>query len=176
LFGGGRFGTAAVWRTVAVVRLFAFALPAYCAVHLFVRAHYAARRGWTVVFCAASALALNILASLCLVWRFGERGIALGTVVSAWVNAALLFLRLSETERGEVVSGLVGGWRRFLGAAAAVALALLCAGDGWSGLARTVAAGLAGYIAFTGREILMEIKRNTSKADKKEQIESGVAL
>ena len=176
LFGGGRFGAAAVWRTVGVVRLFAFALPAYCAVHLFARAHYAARRGWTVVFSTASALALNILVSLCLVWRFGEHGIALGTVVSSWVNTLLLFLRLSETERGEVVSGLVGGWRRFLGAAAAVVLALLCAGDGWSGLARTVAAGLAGYFALTGREILTQIKRGTAEANKKEQIESSVTL
>ncbi|RKY12382.1 MAG: hypothetical protein DRP82_06695, partial [Planctomycetota bacterium] len=88
----------------------------------------------------------------------------------------LLFLRLSETERGEVVSGLVGGWRRFLGAAAAVVLALLCAGDGWSGLARTVAAGLAGYFALTGREILTQIKRGTAEANKKEQIESSVTL
>jgi len=176
LFGGGKFGVVAVWRTVWVARIFAFALPAYCVVHLLVRAHYAARRGWTVVFTTASALALNILVSLCLVWRFGERGIALGTVVSAWVNAVLLFLRLSRVERDEVLRGLMGGWRGFVGASAAVVLALLCGGDGWGGVLGAVGAGVAGYMVFAGREFLTEIRHKDKEADQKEQIESGVAL
>jgi len=150
LFGGGRFDTTATERTAAIVSILALALPAYCLIHLMMRVHYSAHRGWRVVTSAGAALMLNLALSLLLVVRWGEQGVAAGTVVAAWFNAALLMLTLQRDERREIFEGLKAGRRGFAGAAAATALAALCIGEGFWGLLAGVAAGLSGYFGVAG--------------------------
>lgn len=150
LFGGGRFDVASVARTSGVVRLFSLALPAYCAVHLLMRTHYASRRGRVVVIAAAGGFSLNLLTSLLLVVRWGELGVVAGTVLAAWLNGVLLFMRLPYRERREFLYGIGKGWRGFVGASLSVVMAGLCLRPNVTGLVSAVGAGVVCYFGVVG--------------------------
>ncbi|TNE59360.1 MAG: murein biosynthesis integral membrane protein MurJ [Alphaproteobacteria bacterium] len=98
LFERGAFDTAATEATAAALRLFALGLPAFVLIKVFSPAFFAREDTKTPMRYAAVGVAVNIGVSLALFWQIGFLAIALATTLSGWVNAGLLWRRLSALE------------------------------------------------------------------------------
>ncbi len=157
LFGRGAFGEGDIAATASALAAYAAGLPAYVLVKVFTPGYFARGDTRSPVEIAVLCVVLNIALNLALIGPFGHVGIALATVASAWVNAALLGWRLSRrgqfvpdrrlmrfVSRLGVASVAMGGvvWA---GEIMVFADLLAARGLRWVGLAGLIALGVAAF-------------------------------
>jgi putative peptidoglycan lipid II flippase len=107
LFQRGAFDTQAVQQASAVLTAYALGLPAIVLIRSAVASFYAREDTRTPLFASLAAVAVNIAAKLVLTGPYGVVGLALGTVVGAWVNLGLLVL-LAYRRDWTAPSGMLG--------------------------------------------------------------------
>jgi putative peptidoglycan lipid II flippase len=117
LFQRGAFGAEAVRQASAVLTAYALGLPAIVLIRSAVASFYAREDTTTPLFASLTAVGVNIAAKLVLTAPYGVVGLALGTVIGAWVNFGLL-----------VVLAYRRGWTAPSGMLARTALAIAAAG------------------------------------------------
>ncbi|WP_156254321.1 murein biosynthesis integral membrane protein MurJ [Sandarakinorhabdus oryzae] len=180
LFQHGQFTAADTDATAAALAGFALGLPAYVLIKILTPGFHARSDTSTPVRVALAAMLVNLVANLALVWPLGHVGIALGTAISAWVNAGALWWLL--VQRGQfaldararrllprlllatlaMVAVLVAGMPLVAPlahnglATRAIAVALLIGG---AGLAYLGAARLLGL--FTLKGLVAQVKRKS---------------
>jgi putative peptidoglycan lipid II flippase len=178
LFQHGEFTAADSLATAAALSGFALGLPAYVLIKVLTPGFHARSDTTTPVRVAIAAMLVNLVANLALVWPLGHVGIALGTAISAWVNALALWWLLrkrghfSLDDRARrllprlvlatlgMVAVLFGAMPLLAPLAArgfameAVALALLIGGGGLAYLAGARLLGL-----FTVKGLVAQVKR-----------------
>lgn len=178
LFGRGAFGAADIAATAAALAAYATGLPAYVLIKVLAPGFFARGDTRSPVEIAALCVVLNIGLNLALIRPFEHVGIALATVVSAWVNAALLGWRLSR--RGQfvpdrrlvrfvsrlVLASVAMGAVVWFGETVLFADLLAARGLRWVGLAGLIALGVAVFALATvvlrvadPREVLVQIRR-----------------
>ena len=91
LFQHGQFSAADTAATAAALSAFALGLPAYVLIKVLTPGFHARSDTSTPVRVALGAMLVNLVANLALVWPLGHVGIALGTAISAWMNAGVLW-------------------------------------------------------------------------------------
>lgn len=94
LFERGAFRSAEVDATARALSAYALGLPAYVLIKVLVPCFYAREDTRTPVRIAVLCVVVNTLAALALMQVLAHVGIALATVISAWLNAGLLALTL----------------------------------------------------------------------------------
>ena len=95
IFQGGRFDLADAAVTGDVLAALVLGLPAYVLVKVLVPNFYARADTRTPVVAAFIALAVFVVASLALLDRLGVVGVALASVIGAWINVAFLLAVLA---------------------------------------------------------------------------------
>jgi putative peptidoglycan lipid II flippase len=165
LFERGAFDAAASRATALTLVAYAVGLPAYVLVKVLAPGFFAREDTRTPVKLAAVAVAVNIAVALALVWPLSYVGIALGTAISAWVNAVMLGWTLRR--RGQLAFD--GRLRRRLPriALATLAMTALLAAGVWGlppalaslgGASRAVGLAiltLAGALVFAGAALAL---------------------
>jgi len=91
LFEHGQFSATDSAATAAALAAFALGLPAYVLIKVLTPGFHARSDTRTPVRVALAAMLINLVANLVLVWPLGHVGIAVGTAVSAWMNAFTLW-------------------------------------------------------------------------------------
>jgi len=94
LFVRGAFTMADAEASARALSAFGLGLPAYLMVRILAPAFFAREDTATPVRVSFVGVAVNVTASLILMWPLGHVGIALGNVAAAWTNAGLLILIL----------------------------------------------------------------------------------
>jgi putative peptidoglycan lipid II flippase len=89
IFEHGRFTTADTLATAAALELYAIGLVGYSIVRIISPTFYALQRSRIPVMVSAGSVAVNIALNLVLVQIMGYRGLALGTSITALVNASM---------------------------------------------------------------------------------------
>jgi putative peptidoglycan lipid II flippase len=150
----GAFTAFDTMGSAAVLAAFAPGVPAYIFIKVLTPGFYARQDTKTPVRIAFTAMLVNLIGNLALIWPLGAVGIALSTAISAWVNVLLLYwvlhkhdhLRMDERFRAKAVRIILAGgamgtalwglnilldpymaagfWERI------IALGLLCGGGG----------------------------------------------
>lgn len=90
LFERGAFGAADTLATATALNAFAVGLPAFVLIKVFQPGFFAREDTLTPTIFAAISVATNIAISLALFPHLAQLGIAIGTSVSAWLNALML--------------------------------------------------------------------------------------
>ena len=101
LFRRGAFTAEDAAATAAVLRAYAFGLPAFVLVRALVPGFYAREDTATPVRIAVAAVAANVAIKVALMAPLGPVGLAIGTSIGAWVNCGLLAFVLHR--RGHLV-------------------------------------------------------------------------
>ncbi|MGE3191025.1 MAG: murein biosynthesis integral membrane protein MurJ, partial [Vicinamibacterales bacterium] len=101
IFQHGSFGAEDTAATAAALRYYALGLVGYSIVRIVTPTFYALHRSRIPVAASAMSVVLNIVLNVTLVRVMGYRGLALGTSLTALVNAAVQ-LTLLRTELGGV--------------------------------------------------------------------------
>ena len=96
LFEHGQFRAADSAATAAALAGFALGLPAYVLIKVLTPGFHARSDTQTPVRVALASMLVNLVANLLLVWPLGHVGIAVGTAISAWMNAATLWWLLQR--------------------------------------------------------------------------------
>ena len=94
LFERGAFTPDDTLYTSSVLGYFALGLPAYVMIKILIVCFFAREDTKTPLYISITSVITNIILSLLLISSMREMGIALATAISAWVNAALLFIIL----------------------------------------------------------------------------------
>jgi putative peptidoglycan lipid II flippase len=145
IFERGAFTAADTRATAAALMFYAPGLVGYSAVKLASPAFYALRDSRTPVLVSVGSVAMNVVLNLTLVHVLGYRGLALGTALSALLNASVLLILLHRR-----IGGLDGGRvaltaTKILAASAVMALAVVKGLDtleaSWSGQDLTARVG-----------------------------------
>ena len=90
LFEHGQFTASDTRATAAALSAFALGLPAYVLIKVLTPGFHARGDTQTPVRVALAAMLVNLVGNLILIWPLGHVGIAVGTAISAWSNAAVL--------------------------------------------------------------------------------------
>ncbi len=109
LFARGAFGTIQAEATAAALSVYALGLPAYILVKALAPGFFAREDTATPVKISVFCLVVNLVLNLLLMGPFLHVGIAAATVVSAWINAGLLFYMLHRRGHLEIDARLK--WR-----------------------------------------------------------------
>ena len=156
LFERGHFQPADTAATAAVVRLYAVGLVGFSAVRIASPTFYAIGESRIPAIVSASAIVVNVLASIALLRLIGFQGLALGTSIAAIVNAAALLWmlrrRLGGIEGGRLLTIFVKvTLSAALMALAAIAIQLamnrVTPGPGLASQAIRLVASIAGSLA-----------------------------
>lgn len=91
LFERGAFGPEDTRQTAAALVAFGFGLPAFVFVKVFSPGFFAREDTRTPMWVGAATVAINIALSIALFPLLGHVAVAVGTSVSGWVNALVLF-------------------------------------------------------------------------------------
>lgn len=181
LFQRGAFGPDQAAATAGALAAFALGLPAYVLVKALSPGFYAREDTKTPVKVATVCMVLNVAFNLVLMWPFKHVGIAIGTVLSAWINAGALAYLLRKRGHLVVDERLRTRLGRTLAASLGMGLAIwgamvplapwLAAGEAKRAvaLAVLVAAGMAvfaGLAHATGAAQLADLKTLARGRDK----------
>ena len=134
IFQGGRFSLEQAELTGQVLGMLVLGLPAYVLVKVLVPNFYARSDTRTPVYAAFISLAVFVAMNFVLIADYGVVGVALASVVGAWINVAYLYIVLVRRGYYTIPLKLVGRIARQLVAAAAMGAALWFARDlltGW---------------------------------------------
>ena len=121
----GRFLPGDTYATATALSAFALGLPAYVLIKVLTPGFHARQDTATPVRIAVASMIVNLVANLILIWPLGHVGIALGTALAAWVNAAALFVVLVRRDQFTADARLRRAVLRLLIAAAAMVGVLL---------------------------------------------------
>ena len=91
LYGHGKFSQNSVESTSNVLKIFSLGLPAYVISKIFASVLFAQKDSRTPVIAAIIAVIVNIVLNFVMIWKFGVNGIAIGTAVSGFVNAYVMY-------------------------------------------------------------------------------------
>ncbi|WP_155647619.1 murein biosynthesis integral membrane protein MurJ, partial [Erythrobacter donghaensis] len=127
IFAGGRFGLADAAATGAVLAALVMGLPAYVLVKVLVPNFYARADTKTPVIAAFISLGVFVAASILLLASMGVVGVALASVIGAWINLVFLLLVLAWRGHYRIPPVLVLRIGRQAIAAAAMGAALFYA-------------------------------------------------
>jgi len=119
LFERGAFGPAEAAATGAALAAFAAGLPAYVVIKVLTPGFYAREDTATPLKIAVATVAVNIALTVALMQSLAHVGIALGTALAAWLNAAILAVILHRRGHFAVDRRLI---RRSLGILAATVI------------------------------------------------------
>ena len=168
VYSGGEFGPEDAARVTGVLRAYAPAIVAYSMIHVLTRAYYAHGLTWAPMAAGVTTVGLNIVGSVALMWPLAERGLAVATSVSSFVQLGMLVAMAprrvpacegravldAETWRSILHSFLLSG--AMVGAIIGASLIPVGVGEGWmasaAALARDVTVGGAVYL---GGSVLM---------------------
>ena len=134
IFQGGRFSLEQAELTGQVLGMLVLGLPAYVLVKVLVPNFYARSDTRTPVVAAFISLFVFVAMNIVLLEPLGVVGVALASVVGAWINVAYLYVVLVKRDYYTIPLTLVGRILRQLVAAAAMGAALWFARDlltGW---------------------------------------------
>jgi putative peptidoglycan lipid II flippase len=129
IFEHGSFTAADTAATASALRFYALGLLGYSVVRIVSPAFYALGLARTPVMVSAGSVIVNVALNLALVRVLGYRGLALGTSLTALINAALQLALLRHEIRGIEGRSLAASFARIATAAAAMAVA--AAGADW---------------------------------------------
>ncbi len=96
LFQYGEFGELATNNTAAALAIFAYGLPAYVLVKIFIASFYAVGDTMTPAKIAAWCIIINMAISLSLMPYIAHLGIATAATVASWCNALALGIMLHK--------------------------------------------------------------------------------
>ena len=153
VFEHGEFTAADTPATARALVFYAPGIVGYAAVRLTAPVFYAFGNSLTPALVAVLTVGLNVGLNLVLVRVLGYPGLALGTTIAAWMNAAVLLVLLHRRLGGLGGRGLVGSFARSCLAAGVMGAAVAAA----DGMAAGVAAdrGLATAAVILGGEIAL---------------------
>ncbi len=148
LFQGGRFSLDQAELTGDVLAALVLGLPAYVLVKVLVPNFYARSDTRTPVYAAFISLIVFVVMNFVLIGEFGVVGVALASVVGAWINVGYLYAVLVKRGYYTIPFVLIARIARQLVAAAAMGAALWYTRDllvGWysAGLFARIGALLA---------------------------------
>lgn len=106
LFEYGEFNSESTKQTAAALSIFALGIPAYIVNKIFSAAFFANHDTKTPVKIAAIVLLVNLNISYFLLDLLGHLSIALGSVVSAWLNVILLYILLQRKNHIKLLDGV----------------------------------------------------------------------
>lgn len=160
IFEHGEFTTADTLATAAAVQLYAIGLVGYSVVRIISPTFYALQRSRVPVMVSAASVVVNVVLNLALVRVMGYRGLALGTSITAIVNASVQLLLLRREISGLEGARIGASLMRVLIASAAMAvvsvtvqaaLEQLISGDAFAAqalrLALTIVVSIAALVA-----------------------------
>jgi putative peptidoglycan lipid II flippase len=125
IFEHGSFTADDTAATAAALQLYAIGLVGYSVVRIVSPTFYALRRSRIPVIASAGSVVVNVALNLVLVREMGYRGLALGTSITAIVNAALQLWLLKRE-----IHGIEGG-RIFSTLSRILVAAAVMAGAAW---------------------------------------------
>lgn len=129
IFQGGKFDLADAAMTGNVLAMLVMGLPAYVLVKVIVPNFYARADTKTPVYAAFISLAVFVAFNIAFLHRFGVLGVAMASVIGAWINVGFLYLVMLRRDLYRVPGALVLRICRQLLAAAAMGLTLWFARD-----------------------------------------------
>jgi putative peptidoglycan lipid II flippase len=129
IFEHGSFTPGDTAATASALRFYALGLLGYSVVRIVSPAFYALGRARTPVMVSAGSVLVNVALNLALVRVLGYRGLALGTSLTALINAATQLTLLRQEIGGIEGRSIAASFARIATAAAAMALA--AAGADW---------------------------------------------
>jgi putative peptidoglycan lipid II flippase len=141
----GAFTATDTIASAQALAAFSIGLPAYVLIKVLTPGFYARADTKTPVRIALVAMLVNLVGNLILMWPLAHVGLALSTALSAWVNAALLYIMLRRRAHFAIDARLRRRGLRLIGAALAMAALLFMLNpliDPWTarGLATRIAA------------------------------------
>lgn len=160
IFEHGEFTRVDTLATAAALQLYAIGLVGYSVVRIVSPTFYALQRSRVPVMVSAASVVINVVLNLALVREMGYRGLALGTSITAIVNASVQLLLLRREIRGLEGARIAASLMRVLIATAAMgvvivtvqaALEQLMPGDAFAAqalrLAITIAVSMGALVA-----------------------------
>jgi len=152
-FERGEFTADDTARTARLLGCYACGVWAYCAAPVLVRGFYALGDSASPVKVASSAVLLNVLLNISLVWPLAECGLALATSTSATLQVIVLAAWFSKRHAVLPWKELRGAAGKSVVSAAVMAAAVLVArmhipSAGWEGAGALCGTCLAGALAY----------------------------
>jgi putative peptidoglycan lipid II flippase len=129
IFERGRFTSADTMNTAAALQWYAIGLIGYSIVRIISPTFYALGRSRVPVIISAASVLINIVLNVTLVRSFGYRGLALGTSITALLNAAVQLFLLRRELHGIEGSRIAASFARV--AIAAAVMGLVTAAANW---------------------------------------------
>ena len=143
LFQRGSFGAASTDMTAAALLYYSLGIAAYMLYEAVIRAHYSLGNLGRPLKAGCATVAVNVVANLILGYRFGARGIALGTSLASAVGVGIMLEGLRERLALMRISHLLAVLLRT--GAASAAMAVVC---------RLLWRGLGSLPGSWGREVI----------------------
>src|SRR5688500_12211083 len=128
IFEHGEFTRADTLATAAALQLYAIGLVGYSIVRIISPTFYALQRSRVPVMVSAGSVVVNVALNLALVRVMGYRGLALGTSITAIINASVQLLLLRREISGLEGSRIAASFARTLVAAAVMGTVTVIAG------------------------------------------------
>jgi putative peptidoglycan lipid II flippase len=129
IFEHGSFTAVDTAATAAALRYYALGLLGYSVVRIVSPAFYALGRSRTPVMVSAGSVLVNVALNLALVQALGYRGLALGTAITALLNAATQLFLLGREINGIDGAAIAKSFVRI--ALASLVMAAAAAGADW---------------------------------------------
>ena len=127
IFEHGEFKAADTVATAAALQLYAIGLVGYSIVRIISPTFYALQRSRVPVMVSAGSVLVNVLLNLALVRAMGYRGLALGTSISAILNASVQLLLLRREINGLEGARIAASLARVLIATAVMSIVTVVA-------------------------------------------------
>ena len=118
IFEHGNFTTSDTIATAAALQLYAIGLIGYSVVRIISPTFYAIGRSRVPVMVSAASVLVNITLNVTLVQQFGYRGLALGTSITAIVNALVQLFMLRRELHGLEGTRIAASFARVIAASA----------------------------------------------------------
>lgn len=116
IFEHGRFTSTDTLNTAAALQLYSVGLVGYSIVRIISPTFYALGRSRIPVMVSAGSVVINIILNVTFVHRFGYRGLALGTSITAIINASLQLYLLRREIHGIEGTRIATSFARVLAA------------------------------------------------------------
>ena len=127
IFEHGEFKAADTLATAAALQLYAIGLVGYSVVRIISPTFYALQRSRVPVMVSAGSVLVNVVLNLALVRVMGYRGLALGTSISAILNASVQLMLLRREINGLEGARIAASLARVLIAAAVMGIVTVVA-------------------------------------------------
>jgi putative peptidoglycan lipid II flippase len=175
IFERGEFTAADTVATAAALQFYALGLVGYSVVRIISPTFYALQRSRVPVMVSAGSVLVNVALNLALVEVMGYRGLALGTSITAIVNAAVQLVLLRREINGLEGARIAASLARVLAASAVMSavtwssyavMERLLAGDAlWLQIVRLLVTIAVSLAALAGSAQLLKIREFAEARD-----------